>query len=54
MAYCPKLTESRRLAHRALSHEAIKRYTHVFETNSTLLLQKLLDGPDAYEAAIRL
>ncbi|KLO16115.1 cytochrome P450 [Schizopora paradoxa] len=54
MAYCPRLTESRRLAHRALSNDAIKRYTHVFETNSILLLQKLLDDPSAYEKAIRL
>ncbi len=53
MAYGPRLKESRRLAHRALSHDAIKRYTHVFETNAILFLKKLLDDPDAYEAAIR-
>lgn len=48
------LSQARKLAHRGLSTEAVKRYEPALQKHTLLLLKDLLSSSDEFEAAIRL
>ncbi|KLO15615.1 cytochrome P450 [Schizopora paradoxa] len=54
MEYNPRQRLMRRLAHRALGTDAIKRYEPMLQRHSLLLMKDLINKPDDFEAAIRL